>query len=271
MPVDALHRQADEGPHPDAGHRPRQPRLSRARTAASSWTTTACSRACARRWRSMPSATTDDGGGERDRGADRGAGAGAARGDRSGGEASARASASIPAGSIGAKGFDRIEALRDAVDALYTSDEAKRRFEIMARQVFIRFKALLMEPSAFAYAERHDNIEAIYKKLTGAARHGRRDRGAQGAAPDRQRGHPRAGAGRGPRRRADGRPEPDRLREAARRVREEGAAQARRACRTSATSSRRSWRRCWRAIRCGWTTTRSTRRSSPTTTARRIA
>jgi type I restriction enzyme R subunit len=65
----------------------------------------------------------------------------------------------------GATGFSRIEALRDAVDALYTSDEAKRRFEIMARQVFIRFKALLMEPSALAYAERHDNIEAIYKKL----------------------------------------------------------------------------------------------------------
>jgi type I restriction enzyme, R subunit len=66
---------------------------------------------------------------------------------------------------IGAKGFERIQALRDAVDALYTSDEAKRRFEIMARQVFIRFKALLMEPSVFAFAERHDNIEAIYKKL----------------------------------------------------------------------------------------------------------
>src|SRR6185436_5936037 len=65
----------------------------------------------------------------------------------------------------GATGFDRIEALRDAVDALYTSDEAKRRFEIMARQVFIRFKTLLMEPSVVAYAERHDNIEAIYKKL----------------------------------------------------------------------------------------------------------
>lgn len=65
----------------------------------------------------------------------------------------------------GATGFARIEALKDAVDALYTSDEAKRRFEIMARQAFIRFKALLMEPSAFAYAERHDNIEAIYKKL----------------------------------------------------------------------------------------------------------
>ncbi|MGE3729355.1 MAG: type I restriction endonuclease subunit R [Lysobacterales bacterium] len=65
----------------------------------------------------------------------------------------------------GATGFDRIKALRDAVDAVYTSDESKRRFEIMARQVFIRFKTLLMEPSALTYAERRDNIEAIYKKL----------------------------------------------------------------------------------------------------------
>jgi len=65
----------------------------------------------------------------------------------------------------GAKGFLKIEALADAVDAVYTSDESKRRFEIMARQVFIRFKALVTEPSVYTYAERHDNIEAIYKKL----------------------------------------------------------------------------------------------------------
>ena len=65
----------------------------------------------------------------------------------------------------GATGFARIEALRDAVDAVYTSDETKRRFEILAREVFSRFKALLMEPSALRYAECHDNIEAIYKKL----------------------------------------------------------------------------------------------------------
>ena len=67
---------------------------------------------------------------------------------------------------IGAKGFARIRGFADAVEAIYSSDEAKRRFEILARQVFIRFKALLIEPTAFAYAERHDNIEAIYKKLT---------------------------------------------------------------------------------------------------------
>lgn len=66
---------------------------------------------------------------------------------------------------LGARGFDRIEALHDAVEALHTSDEAQRRFEIMARQIFSRFKALLMEPSALTHAERHDNIEAIYKKL----------------------------------------------------------------------------------------------------------
>ena len=67
---------------------------------------------------------------------------------------------------VGSTGFARIKGLKDAVEAVYSSDDAKRRFEILARQLFVRFKALLMEPSVFAYAERHDNIEAIYKKLT---------------------------------------------------------------------------------------------------------
>jgi type I restriction enzyme R subunit len=67
---------------------------------------------------------------------------------------------------VNAKGFLRIQALADAVEAVYTSDESKCRFELLARQVFVRFKALVMEPAALAYAERHDNLEAIYKKLT---------------------------------------------------------------------------------------------------------
>ena len=71
-----------------------------------------------------------------------------------------------PSSLLGAKGFARIKCIADAVEAVYSSDEAKRRFEIMAREVFNRFKALLVEPSAWAYAERHDNIEAVYKKLT---------------------------------------------------------------------------------------------------------
>ena len=81
-------------------------------------------------------------------------------------EAHLRALGFDPATLAGSKGFARIKGIADAVEAVYSSDEAKRRFEILARQVFIRFKALLMEPTAFAYAERHDNIEAVYKKLT---------------------------------------------------------------------------------------------------------
>jgi len=65
----------------------------------------------------------------------------------------------------GTRGFGRIAAIADGVDAVYRSDESKRRFEILARQVFLRFKALIMEPAALPFAERHDNLEAIYKKL----------------------------------------------------------------------------------------------------------
>ena len=81
-------------------------------------------------------------------------------------EAHLRALGFDPSTLIGLTGFERIKGLKDAVEVVYSSDESKHRFEILARQVFARFKALLMEPSAFAYAERHDNIEAIYKKLT---------------------------------------------------------------------------------------------------------
>ena len=66
---------------------------------------------------------------------------------------------------IGSTGFARIKGLKDAVEVLYTNDESKRRFEVLARQVFNRFRALLTEPTMFPYAERHDNIEAIFKKL----------------------------------------------------------------------------------------------------------
>lgn len=71
-----------------------------------------------------------------------------------------------PARLVGAKGFTKIAALADGAEAVVNSrDEGRRRFEILARQVFSRFKALVMEPAAFAFAVRHDNIEAIYKKL----------------------------------------------------------------------------------------------------------
>jgi len=66
----------------------------------------------------------------------------------------------------GAKGFIRIAAIADGAEAVVNArDEGRRRFEILARQVFVRFKALIMEPAALACAARHDNVEVIYKKL----------------------------------------------------------------------------------------------------------
>ncbi len=67
---------------------------------------------------------------------------------------------------IGSTAFARIAGIKDAVEAVYTTDESRRRFEILARQVFTRFRSLLIEPTALQYAERHDNIEAIYRKLS---------------------------------------------------------------------------------------------------------
>ena len=94
-------------------------------------------------------------------------------------------------------------------DAVNTSDETHRRFEILARHVFACFKSLITEPAANDYAERHDNIEAIYRKLEEKRDNGRRNRGTQGAAPDRQRGHAAPGARVRSRYGADRGPEPD--------------------------------------------------------------
>ncbi|MDP2007138.1 MAG: type I restriction endonuclease subunit R, partial [Rubrivivax sp.] len=91
----------------------------------------------------------------------------------------------------GSKGWVRIAALADAVEAVNApapspppiagtatpaatcasdkpagADHSRQRFEILARAIFLRFKALVTEPSVHLYAERHDNIEAIYKKLS---------------------------------------------------------------------------------------------------------
>jgi type I restriction enzyme R subunit len=62
-----------------------------------------------------------------------------------------------PASLIGLTGFAKIAGINAGVEAVYTSDETKRRFEILARQVFVRFRSLVTEPTAFQYAVQHDN------------------------------------------------------------------------------------------------------------------
>ena len=92
-----------------------------------------------------------------------------------------------PATLTGAKGFARIQALADAADAVTGSlDEGRRRFEIMARQVFIRFKALVTEPVVITLRRAPRQHRGDLQEAAGTARHVGRDRPAQGTAPDRQ-------------------------------------------------------------------------------------
>jgi type I restriction enzyme R subunit len=65
----------------------------------------------------------------------------------------------------GLTGFTRIRAFREAVNCLHADQDKKRKFEILAREVTTRYRSLAGEPAAYAYAERHDNIEKISKKL----------------------------------------------------------------------------------------------------------
>ena len=76
--------------------------------------------------------------------------------------------ASTPTQLIGFKGFKRIGVLADAVKPCYASDStSKAPFEILARVgVHPVSRRCWSSRRHWCFAERHDNIEAIYKKLT---------------------------------------------------------------------------------------------------------
>jgi type I restriction enzyme R subunit len=66
---------------------------------------------------------------------------------------------------LDSEGFERIKSLKDAVEAVYSSDESKKKFEILSREVFKKFKAVLPDPVINQFRPRHDAIRMIYRKL----------------------------------------------------------------------------------------------------------
>lgn len=64
-----------------------------------------------------------------------------------------------------AMGFDRLEAIKDAAEAVRTTEDDKRRYEILASEVIRRYRALTMEPTVHQFAVRRDNVEVILKKV----------------------------------------------------------------------------------------------------------
>jgi type I restriction enzyme, R subunit len=63
------------------------------------------------------------------------------------------------------EGFERNKAIMDAKEAVNENDETRKRFEIMCREVFKKFKACLNIKAVNDYRHARDAINIIYKNL----------------------------------------------------------------------------------------------------------
>lgn len=70
-------------------------------------------------------------------------------------------------GIVSAEGLQKIAAIAGGVEAVYTNDETKNKFSVLAREVFKKYKALAPDPSIYAFKPRRDAIDAIYRTITG--------------------------------------------------------------------------------------------------------
>jgi type I restriction enzyme R subunit len=66
---------------------------------------------------------------------------------------------------INASGFERNKAIVAAKEAVNENDETRKKFEVMCREVFIKFKACLTIPGVNAYRNQYNAINIIYKSL----------------------------------------------------------------------------------------------------------
>jgi type I restriction enzyme, R subunit len=64
-----------------------------------------------------------------------------------------------------AAGLHKLAAIEKAVNAVYTNDETKRKFQILAREVFKKYKALQPHKVLNQYAPRKNAIDVIYTAI----------------------------------------------------------------------------------------------------------
>lgn len=62
-------------------------------------------------------------------------------------------------------GFTKIKLINDAKEAIYSSKEAKKKFEILAREVIEKYKACLYHEDIDKYTPEKNAIDIIYKKI----------------------------------------------------------------------------------------------------------
>ena len=68
---------------------------------------------------------------------------------------------------IMATGLHKLAAMEKAVNAVYTNDETKRKFQILAREVFKKYKALQPDKVLNQYAPKKNAIDVIYTAIEG--------------------------------------------------------------------------------------------------------
>lgn len=66
---------------------------------------------------------------------------------------------------IKASGLQKLAAMEKAVNAVYTNDETKSKFQILAREVFKKYKALQPDKVLNDYAPRKNAIDVIYTAI----------------------------------------------------------------------------------------------------------
>ena len=66
---------------------------------------------------------------------------------------------------ISSSGFERNKAIVAAKEAVNENDETRKKFEVICREVFIKFKACLTIPGVNTYRNQYNAINIIYKSL----------------------------------------------------------------------------------------------------------
>ncbi len=66
---------------------------------------------------------------------------------------------------INSNGLEKLAALEKGVNAVYTNDETKRKFQILAREVFKKYKALQPDKLLNQYSSRKNAIDVIYTAI----------------------------------------------------------------------------------------------------------
>jgi len=66
---------------------------------------------------------------------------------------------------VDTEGLQRLRAIQDGEDAVYSNEETKKRFEVLARMVFKKYMAVGMDTRAYHLVPRKEAVQALYDRI----------------------------------------------------------------------------------------------------------